>query len=147
MDKMGEKRDMFKGLGCDEEIANVGEPHIPFNRSPERERDERSDRDRFRDDYVINSFSQSTQAWKLRAEEDQRRYAAKFENNTVEKDLIKCVGEDLNVVIDLSADEHMDVEDTSIEIEIVKVAGESSKTLHIRKKLKSKERMKNRTIN
>lgn len=48
MDRMGEKRDMFEGLGCDEEIANLGESHIPFNRSFEREKDEKSDRDRAR---------------------------------------------------------------------------------------------------
>ena len=48
MDRMGEKIYMFEGLGCDEEIENLGEPHIPFNQSPERERDERSDRDRER---------------------------------------------------------------------------------------------------
>jgi len=79
MDRMGVMRDMFKGLGCDEEIANLDESYIPFNPSPERERDERSVRDRFHDDYVMTSFSQSIQAWKLRAEEDQRRCTAKFE--------------------------------------------------------------------
>jgi hypothetical protein len=42
MDRMGETRDMFEGLGCDDEIANLGEPHVPFNPSPKRERDERS---------------------------------------------------------------------------------------------------------
>ena len=48
----------------------------------------------------------------------------------------------------------VDVEETSIDIEIVKVAGESSKTMSIRKKrrglsphrLPLKERMKDRTI-
>ena len=35
MDMMGKKRDMLEGLGCDEEIENLGEPHIPFNPSPE----------------------------------------------------------------------------------------------------------------
>jgi hypothetical protein len=62
MDRMGEERDMFEGLGCDEEIDNLGEPHIPFNPSPEHERDERSARDRFLDDYVMYRFSQSIQA-------------------------------------------------------------------------------------
>ena len=159
MDRMGEKRDMFEGLGCDEEIENLGEPHIPFNPSPERERDERSARDRFRDDYVMTPFSQSTQAWKLRAEEDQRRYAVKFEIDAVEKDLTKSVGGDPNNVVDLSADilrkpGDVNVEDNSIDIEEVKVAGESSRTLPFRKKrrglsphrLPLKERMKDRTI-
>jgi hypothetical protein len=74
MNRMGEKRDMFEGLGCDGEIESLGDPFIPVNSSPERERDERSDIDRFRDDYVITPFSQSTQAWRMRAEEDRRRY-------------------------------------------------------------------------
>ena len=26
MDRMGKKRDMLEGLGCDEEIENLGEP-------------------------------------------------------------------------------------------------------------------------
>src|SRR6202022_4131971 len=157
MDRMEEKRDMFEGLGCYEEIANLGEPDIPFNPSPECERDERSARNRFRDAYVMTPFLQSTQAWKLRDEEDQRRYAAKFEINAVEKDLTKSVGGDPNDVVDLSVDIWMkpgDVDDNSIDIEDVKVVGESSRNLPFRKKrrglsphrLPLKERMKDRTI-
>jgi hypothetical protein len=86
-------------------------------------------------------FSQSTQAWKMRAEEDQRRYADKFKIDAVEKDLTKCVVGDPNDVIDLSADilrksGDVYVEDNSIDIKEVKVAGESSKTLSICKKMK-----------
>jgi hypothetical protein len=62
MDRMEETRDMFEGLGCDDEIANLGKPYVPFNPSPERERNERSAIERFRDDYIIKPFSQSTQA-------------------------------------------------------------------------------------
>jgi hypothetical protein len=62
MDRMGETKNKFEGLGCDDEIENLGKSHIPFNPSPERERDERSARDRFRDNYVITPFSQSIQA-------------------------------------------------------------------------------------
>jgi len=151
MNMMGEKRDMFEGLGCDGEIENLGDLYIPVNPSPERERDERSARDRFRDDYVMTPFSQSTQAWRMRAEEDWRWYA--------ENDLTKCVGGDPNNVIDLNADilrkpEDVDVEDNSIDIEEVKVAGESSKTLPFRKKMRGlsphrlplKEWKKDRTI-
>jgi hypothetical protein len=53
MDRMGETRDMFEGVGCDDEIANLGESHVPFIPSSERERDERSAIERFCDDYVI----------------------------------------------------------------------------------------------
>jgi len=87
----------------------------------------------------------------MRAEEDRRRYA--------ENDLTKYVGGDPNDMIDLSMDilrkpEVVDVEDNSIDIEKVKVAGKSSKTLPIRKKMRGlsshrlrlKERMKDRTI-
>ena len=57
MNRMEEKRDMFEGLGCDKEIENLGEPHIQFNSSPKCEKDERSTRDRFHDDYVMTPFS------------------------------------------------------------------------------------------
>ena len=36
MDTVREKRDMFEDLGWDEEIENIGDPHILFNPSPER---------------------------------------------------------------------------------------------------------------
>jgi hypothetical protein len=75
----------------------------------------------------------------------------------VEKDLIKSVGGDPNAVVDLSADIWLklgDVEDNSIDIEELKVVGESSRTLRFRKKrrelsphrLPLKERKKDRTI-
>jgi hypothetical protein len=114
MNRMGEKRDMFEGLGCDGKIENLGDPYIPINPSPECERDERSAIDRFHDDYVITPFSQSIQTWRMRAEEDRRRYA--------EKDLTKSVGGDPNDVVDLSADIWLkpgDVDDNSIDIEEV----------------------------
>ena len=126
MDRMEETKDMFEGLRCDEEIANLGEPHIPLNPSPERERNERNTRDRFRDYYVMTLFSQSTQAWKLRAEEDQRLYAAKFEINAVENDLTKSVDGNPNDVVDLGADilrKPENVDDNSIDLENVKVVG------------------------
>ena len=159
MDRKGKEKDMCEGLGWDEEIDNLGDPHIPFNPTPKRERYERSAIERFRDDYVMTPFSQSTQAWKLRAEEDQRRYANKFEIDAVEKDLTKCVGGDPNDVVDLDGDilkkpGDVDVEDNSFDIEKIKVAGESSKTLFFRKKMRGlsphrlplKEQMKDRTI-
>ena len=62
MDRIGEKRDMFEGLGCDEKIENLSEPHILFNPSTKREIDERSAKYRFRNDYVMTPFLQSTQA-------------------------------------------------------------------------------------
>ena len=61
---------MFKGLGWDKEIVSLGDPHIPFNPSSERER---SVVKRYRDDYKMTPFSQSTQAWKLRVVEEEDR--------------------------------------------------------------------------
>jgi hypothetical protein len=72
MNRMGETRDMFWNLGYDDEIVNLGEPHVPFNPSSERERDERFAINQFRDDYVITPFLQSIQVWRMRAEEDRR---------------------------------------------------------------------------
>ena len=77
----------------------------------------------------------------------------------MEKDLTKSVGEDPNDVVDLSEDilrksGDVNVKDNSIDIEEVKVAGESSRTLLFRKKMRGlsphrlplKERMKDQTI-
>ena len=90
---MGNERDMFEGLEWDEEIHNLENLQIPFNPTPERERDERSARYRFRDEYVMTYFSQSIQAWKMRAEKAQRRYADNFEIDAVE------IGYDIDWII------------------------------------------------
>jgi hypothetical protein len=93
----------------------------------------------------------------LRAEEDQRRYAVKFKINAVENDLIKSVDGDPNDVVDLGVDilrKPVDVEDNSMDIEEIKVAKQSSRTLSFRKKRRGlsphrlllKECMKDRTI-
>ena len=89
----------------------------------------------------MTPFSQSRQAWKLRAEKDQRRYADKFEIDAVEKNQTKCVGGDPNDVVDLSADilrrpGDVDVEDNSIDIKKVKVVEKSSKILPFRKNIR-----------
>ena len=89
MDMMEKVRDMFEGQEWDEKIHNLGDPHIPFNATPNRERDEISARDWFHDEYVMTPFLQSKQAWKMRAEEDQRQYANNFEIDAVKKDLTK----------------------------------------------------------
>ena len=154
---MGEERDMFEGLGWDKEIVSLGDPHIPFNPLLERER---SVVKRYHDDYEMTLFLQSTQAWKLRVEEeDRQRYADKFKIDVVEKDPTKCVGGDADDVVDLSADipwktNDVDVEENSINMEEVKIAVESSRALSFRERMKRlsphclplKERMKDRTI-
>ena len=125
MDRMGEERDMFEGLGWDKEIVSFGDPHIPFNPLSEKKR---SVVKRYCDDYEMTLFSQSTQTWKLRVEdEDRQQYADKFKMDVVEKDQTKCVSKNADDVIDLSADipwktNDVDVEENSIDMEEVKIA-------------------------
>ena len=131
MDRMGEERDMFEGLGWDKEIVSLGDLHIPFNPSSKRER---SVVKQYRNDYEMTPFSQSTQTWKLRVEEDRQQYTDKFKVDVVEKDPTKCLGGDADDMVDLSADipwkmNDVDVEENSINKEKVKIAVESSKTL------------------
>ena len=99
---MGEKRDMFDGLRWDEEIVSLEDPHIPFNPLPERERNEKSAAERFRDEYVMTSFSRSTQAWKWRVEEeDWKWYVDKFKRRA---DVVDPVNYEVYDVVDLSVD-------------------------------------------
>jgi len=77
---MEEERDVFKGLGWDEEIISLGDIHIPFNPSPEREVNEKSVVERFCDEYVCPPFSQSRQtcSWRVEEEEEGQRYIEKL---------------------------------------------------------------------
>ena len=52
-----DERDPFAGLGWEVEIVRLADPHTLFNPSPERRV---SGAKRFRDDYEITPFSQST---------------------------------------------------------------------------------------
>ena len=65
-----DERDAFAGLGWEVEIVRLADPHTPFNPSPKRGV---SGAKRFHDDYEITPFSQSTQAWKSRLEEEDRQ--------------------------------------------------------------------------
>ena len=56
---MGENRDIFVGLGWEKEIRSLGNPHIPFNSSPEFEF---RPANQVSDDYELTPFLQSTQA-------------------------------------------------------------------------------------
>jgi len=60
--------DRFTGLGWDEEIVSLGDPHMPFDPSSERER---SVVKRFGNDFYLTPFLQSTQAWEGRLEEEE----------------------------------------------------------------------------
>ena len=82
-------------------------------------------------------FSQSTQAWKWRLEEqEQQRYADKFKmkKDVVQKDSRNYVDRDSDDAVDLSADipwkiNDMDSDDNSKDVEEVNIGMESSKTL------------------
>ena len=65
-----DERDPFAGLGWVVEMIRLADPHIPFNLLPKRGM---SGAKRFCDDYEIVPFSQSTQAWKSRLEEEDRQ--------------------------------------------------------------------------
>ena len=131
---MGDERDMFAGLGWEKEIRNLGDPHVHFNSSPEHDIGVAN---RYSDDYEMTPFSQSTQAWRFRVEEEQKRSAKnnKRRADVPEKDV------DLN-------------EDKSIETEEVKVVGESSKSLLFRERMKGllphrhplKDRMRDKIV-
>ena len=56
---MGDERDMFAGLGWEMEIRILGDPHIPFNPSPEFEF---TAGNQDSDDYELTPFLQFTQA-------------------------------------------------------------------------------------
>ena len=60
-----EEGDSFVRLKWEAEIVSLADLHILFNPSLEGGL---SDAKRFRDDYEITLFSQSTQAWKWRME-------------------------------------------------------------------------------
>ena len=66
-----DKRDPFAGLGWKVEIVRLVDPHTPFNPLLERRV---SGAKQFRDDYEITPFSQSTQAWKSKLEEEDRQH-------------------------------------------------------------------------
>ena len=55
------------------EIVSLADPHIPFNPLP---KGGLSGAKRFRDDYEISPFSQSTQAWKWRMDQEEREQYA-----------------------------------------------------------------------
>jgi hypothetical protein len=115
---MGEKRDMFAGLGWEKEIKSLGDPHIPFNSSSEFE---------FRhgnaghDDYELTPFLQSTQAWRWRVQEEQKQYEKKekIREDVSEKD------------VDLDEDKSHETEKE------VKEGGESSKSLSLRQRMRA----------
>ena len=118
---------------------------------------------RFRDDYEITPFSQSTQAWKSRSEEeDQQRYAerVKMRPKKVQKRFEVTVECEMFNAVDLSSDipwtitETDDEEESNYVEQEAEPMAEATKVLSFRERMKRlsphrlplKERMKDRTI-
>ena len=107
---------MFARLGWKKKIRSLGDFHIPFNSSPDFEfvvENQSSD------DYKLTPFSQSTQAWRWRVQEEHKQYE-NFEKRQVdlpEKDF------------DLNEDKPNGTEHE------VKVVGKSLKTLSFCKRM------------
>ena len=69
---MGEERDIFAGLGWEKEIRSLGDSYVPINPSPEYKKGVGNQHS---DDYELTPFLQSTQAWRWRMQEEEKRYA------------------------------------------------------------------------
>ena len=130
---MGEKIDMFVGLGWEKEIRILKDPHIPVNLSPEFEF---RPGDRASDDYDLTLFSQSTQAWRWRVQEEQKQYE--------KKEHAKDVSEQ---------DTDLEEDNSNETKPEVKMEGECSKTLSLRQRMRAlphhlplKDRIKDKTI-
>jgi hypothetical protein len=82
---MEDERDMFAGLGWEKKIKSLGDPHIPFSPPPEIEFVAGN---RGSNDYELTPFSQSTQAWRWRVQEEQKQYEKneKRQADLLEKD-------------------------------------------------------------
>lgn len=161
---MGEKGEWFEGLGWEEEIVSLAEPHVSYNPSPERLRSERSAVQRYREDFVMTPYSQSTQVWKCRLEEEERERnskRARMPKDVREKQPVSRVESEDEDVVDLTADKEpwkanaSDGEDNTKKAEDgVKDGEASSRTLSFRERVRRlsphrlplKERMKDPTI-
>ena len=83
MHTMGEERDMFAGLGWENDIRSLGDLHVPFNLLLEYDIGAGNQNS---DDYDLTSFSQFIQAWRWRMYE-HKQYVKKWEEAS------ECVGE------------------------------------------------------
>ena len=82
----------------------LADPHIPFNPA---QKHGVSGVKRYRDDSEMTSFSQSTQAWKSRVEEEeQQQYAERLRMRAdqVQEQMESTIGCKVEDVIDLSVD-------------------------------------------
>ena len=129
MHTMEEERDMFAGLGWKKEIRNLGDPHVPFNPSPEHDIDAAN---RYSDDYKLTPYSQSTQARRWRMQKEQKQYAKndKRQGDVQENDETKCMNSEANDAANLNEDKAIVTEQE------VKVVGESLRFLLFRDRMR-----------
>jgi hypothetical protein len=146
---------MGEGLGWNEEIVSLADPHIPFNPSRSCEGVEKSVVERCCDEYVCTPLTQSTEAWKCKveeAEEERQRNREKFRRQgevVVDREALNFATEKPRIV------EEVERVCTSVDKEEeVEVGVEAFKPLSWRERMQRlsrhrpplKERIKDRTI-
>ena len=147
MHTMGDERDMFVGLGWEKETRSLGDPHVPFNPSSEHNIGARNQHS---DDYELTPFLQSTQAWRWRMQEEQKRYAKKDKRrgDVQEKEETRCMNSEANDAANLNEDKAIDTEQE------VKMGGECSRSLSFPDRMRGlsphrrplKDRMRDKTV-
>jgi len=132
---MGDKIDMFVGLGWEKEIRNLEDPHVLFTPSPEHDKGVEN---QCSDDYELTPFLQSTQTWRWRMQEEQKQY---IKNEKKQADVPEMDA-------DLDADKSIKME------EVLKMVGVYSKPLSFHKRVTGlsphrhtlKDRMRDKTV-
>jgi hypothetical protein len=114
---------MFVGLGWEKEIRSLGDPHIPSNPSPKFEF---AAGNRSSGDYELIPFSQSTQAWRWRVQEEHKQYGKNEKRHAYVP----------------KKDADLDEDKSNETKQEVKVEGKSSKSLSFRRPLKNRMRDK-----
>ena len=100
---------MFAGLGWENEIRSLEDLHVSFNPLPKHNI---SAINQNNDDYDLTPFSQSTQAWRWRMQEEQKQYAKndKRRANMLENDATRCMNSEADDACELNEEKSNDRE-------------------------------------
>ena len=100
---------MFSCLEWEKQIRSLRDPHVPFN--PLSEHDIGVE-NRCSDDYKLIPFSESTQAWRWRVQEEQKRFAKNDRRraDVLEKDATRGMNGEANHAVDLNENKSIDME-------------------------------------
>ena len=138
---------MFFGLGWEKEIKSLKDFDVHF--IPSSDYDIRAG-NQCSDNYDPTPFSQSTQAWRLRKQEEQKQYAKNitWRAYVQEKDVTINMNSESNVDDDLNVDNLMNTDKR------FKVVGDSLRPLLFRERMRKlsphcvplKERMRDKTV-